>query len=76
MSWMNGHLEEEGLAWEAKVFGRPSTWGIRNSRVSKLYIGRWNEEKKDWDTLYSFERGSVSGEIGEEIIDKVLEIIG
>ena len=54
---------------EAKVYRRPSMWGIKNGRVSKLLVYSFNKE-----LLYEYDRGGESGEIEDYVIDKVLEM--
>ena len=54
--WQNGEVEWNGRTWvyEAKVFDRPSMWGIDNGRISKLYI---YDKAKGGKVEWSYERG-------------------
>ena len=71
--WKRGILWPEGdesdvYEWEAKVYERPSFWGVNNSRISKLYIYKGDQQ------LYCYERGWYSDLPPDWMIDDLIEL--
>jgi len=66
-----GEAEDDGpiYRWEAKVYERPSIWGINNSRISKLGIST-----EDGRELYRYDRGWSSEPAEGWMIDVLLNM--
>ena len=72
MGWRYAELDN-GVMAEAKVFRRPSSWGINEGRISKLNLYKplgdgW------WDLFYEYDRGGAVGEVEDDMLAQVLEI--
>lgn len=63
-NWISG--EYEGFVFEAKVFDKPSVFGIDNGRVSKLFVTQNNK------LVFNYDRGmDIDAPIGHEIKNQI-----
>ena len=69
MMW-SYHELDNGNMCEAKVYRRPSGWGINDSRISKLNLYRPVGE--EWELIYEYDRGSEVGTIDDKTKEEVL----
>ena len=69
--WIHRDLDED-TAYEAKIYNRPSIWGINEGRISKLNIYKYKDDK--WDLVYEYDRGGEVGSIDPVILEKITSI--
>lgn len=69
MTWFHHELDDE-TAFEAKVFQRPSFWGIRDGRISKLFVYRLIDD--EWQVVYEYGRGGEVGEIEPGLLEEII----
>lgn len=58
-NWIKGRLKDQKLdvSFEIKVFAEISIFGIKDGRISKLFVYEGKEWARDWDTcLINYER--------------------
>lgn len=64
-------FEDQCYPWEAKVYDRPSVWGLDSGRVSKLYIYDPFTHK----LIFCFDRGHWGGDPEVRPPNELLEVI-
>jgi hypothetical protein len=74
IGWITAIIEDRWV--QAKVYDEPSTFGIKNGRVSKLAIGKTSERNPNcnfFDQMcFNYDRGLDFDDAPEGLVDKVV----
>jgi len=69
-NWIEG--ETGGHYWQAKVYAEPSTYGIKNGRVSKLCISKGNKWEGLGNTIFNYDRGLDFDNSPNGLVEKII----